>query len=475
MARRAHGLLAWLVMTKLADPILAQAIAEQATAMTGNDADFDPLLERIGDARFVLLGEATHGSHEFYRLRAELTKRLIREKGFTAIATEADWPDAYRIHRYVQGATGHGARDRSAADALGDFQRFPQWMWRNTDILALVDWLRAHNDQVAGPHKVGFYGLDLYSLHASMAAVIGYLERRDPAAAQRARERYACFEVHGAHERGAQRYGRAVALGLAPDCEHEVLQQLVEVLKQRDTQVRRDGLAAEDAQFEGEQNARLVAHAEEYYRAMYLGEESTWNLRDTHMADTLDAIAAHLERRGGGAGKPAKIVVWAHNSHVGDSAAMAHRAERDEITLGHLCRERHGDRPNDVMLVGFTTYTGTVTAASDWGASAERKQVRPALPGSFEALFHEVGVPSFLLLLGQLGEATAALHEPRLERAIGVLYLPESERYSHYFDVRLADQLDAVIHVDETRALEPLERSSQWDRGELPETYPTGL
>jgi erythromycin esterase-like protein len=239
------------------------------------------------------------------------------------------------------------------------------------------------------------------------------------------------------------------------------------VLRQRGELVNRDGLSAEDAQFASEQNARVVAHAEEYYRELYLGAVSTWNLRDTHMASTLDAIAGHLDQRGG----RGKVVVWAHNSHVGDSAAMAHRGERDEITLGHLCRERHAD----TVLVGFTTYTGTVTAASDWGASAERKQVRPALPGSFEALFHDVGVPSFLLRLDRLGEATAALHEPRLERAIGVLYLPHTERYSHYFDVRLADQLDAVIHVDTTRALERLERTARWDRGELPDTYPTGM
>jgi erythromycin esterase-like protein len=340
-------------------------------------------------------------------------------------------------------------------------------MWRNTEILALVDWLRAHNDPLEPTRKVGFYGLDLYSLHASMTQVIRYLDHRDPAAARRARARYACLDVHGDHERGAQRYGRAVSLGLAPDCEHEVLQQLVDVLEQRGELVRRAGLPAEDAQFEVEQNARLVAHAEEYYRAMYIGDVSTWNLRDTHMADTLDAIAGHLDKRG----QPGKIVVWAHNSHVGDSAAMAHRAERDEITLGHLCRERH----DDTVLVGFTTYVGAVTAASDWGALAERKHVRPALPGSFEALFHDVGVPRFLLMLDRRGEVSAALHEPRLERAIGVLCLPHTEHYSHYFEVRLAEQLDAVIHIDETHALEPLERTARWDRGEIADTYPTGM
>jgi erythromycin esterase-like protein len=461
-ARAAQGTRVAAIVDMHAESILAQAIAEQAIPMAGAHSDFDVLLDRVGDARFVLIGESTHGTHEFYRIRAELTKRLIREKGFAAVAAEADWPDAYRINRYVRG----GDRDADASDALGDFQRFPQWMWRNADVLDFVGWLRAHNDALLDANqRVGFYGLDLYSLHASMAAVIGYLEKRDPAAAKRARKRYACFDAFGDEP---QSYGHVVSLGLAEDCEREVLQQLVDLIGQRGELLRHDGVVAEEAQFEAEHNARVVANAEEYYRMMYLRGTSTWNLRDTHMADTLDALAAHLERYG----RSGKVVVWAHNSHVGDSAAMAHRAERDEITIGHLCRQRH---PGRTVLVGFTTYDGTVTAASDWGESAERKLVRPALPRSYETLFHRTGVPSFLLMLDNLGEATAALHESRLERAIGVVYRPQTERASHYFDVRLADQLDAVIHVDRTRALEPLERSTVWERGELPETYPTGL
>jgi erythromycin esterase-like protein len=444
------------------ESILAQAIAEQATPIVGAHTDFDLLLDRIGDARLVLLGEATHGSHEFYRIRAELTKRLIREKGFAAIAVEADWPDSYRINRFIRGV----GRDLDAADSLTDFRRFPQWMWRNADVLDLVGWLRAHNDQIAEPaHRVGFYGLDVYSLHASMAAVLAYLEQRDPQAALRARERYACFDAFGDEP---QHYAHAIAVGIAADCEREVLSQLLDLLKRRGDLLRHDGVLAEDAPFEAEQNARVVVNAEEYYRMMFVRGVSTWNLRDTHMADTLDALAGHLERRG----RSAKIVVWAHNSHVGDSEAMAHRAERAEITIGHLCRERH---PGDTVLVGFTTYDGTVTAASDWGGQAERKVVRPALASSWEHLFHAAGVPSFLMLLDDLGEVTSALHEARLERAIGVVYRPQTERWSHYFDVKLADQLDAVIHVDRTRALEPLERTSKWERGELPETYPTGL
>ncbi len=441
----------------------AQAIAEQARPLAGGARDFDLLLARVGDARLVLLGEATHGSHDFYRIRNELTRRLICEKGFAAVAVEADWPDAYRVNRFVRG----GGHDPTARDALADFSRFPQWMWRNADVLDFVGWLRDHNDHIRDPaRRVGFYGLDLYSLHASMAAVLAYLDTRDPEAAQRARGHYACFDAFGVDP---EHYGHAVSLGLSADCEHEVLAQLVELMKRRGEALRHDGVTAEDAQFEAEQNARVVAGAEQYYRMMYTGGTSIWNLRDTHMAYTLELLAAQLERHG----RAAKIVVWAHNSHVGDSSAMAHRTERDEITVGHLCRERH---PRNTMLVGFTTYGGTVTAASEWGAAAERKLVRPALHGSYEALFHATGVPRFLLLLDDLGEsAVAALHDARLERAIGVVYRPQRERRDHYFNVRLADQLDAVIHIDRTRALEPLERTALWDRGEYPETYPTGL
>jgi erythromycin esterase-like protein len=443
------------------EAFLAQAIAHTGIPLVGASSDFDVLLERIGDARFVFLGEATHGTHEFYRLRAELTKRLIREKGFLAIAAEADWPDAYRVNRYIRGA----GSDVEAIDALAGFKRFPPWMWLNADILDLVGWLRTENDHVRDQaRKVGFYGLDVYSLHASIQAVLAYLDRKDPDAARRAHKRYECFAEFGADP---QRYGRATALGLTEGCEQEVIDQLVELQRRRAGLLQKDGILAEDEHFEAEQNAQVVAHAEQYYRAMHLGDVSTWNLRDTHMADTLDALAEHLSRHG----RPVKIVVWAHNSHVGDSAATQ-RDSLGEINIGHLSRQRHR---RDTVLVGFSTYHGTVTAAADWDAPAERKHVRPALKGSYEALFHHSGVRNFLLLLDSLGEAAGALHEARLQRAIGVVYRPRSERASHYYYVRLPDQFDALIHLDETRALEPLERTAEWERGELPETYPSGL
>jgi erythromycin esterase-like protein len=307
-----------------------------------------------------------------------------------------------------------------------------------------------------------FFGLDLYSLNSSVAEVISYLERVDPPAAERARERYACFEHFG----GEQDYGRAVSLGVGESCRRGVVDQLTELQRLGDAYLRRDGIAAEDEQFYAEQNARLVASAEEYYRAMFGDPASSWNLRDRHMADTLARLTHHLGRHG----EPPRIVVWEHNSHVGD-ARMTEMGSRGELNVGQLARQRW---PEHVALVGFTTYSGTVTAASSWDAPAERKHVRPALPGSFEAIFHDLGELRFVLDLVS-GDAAQALVEPRLERAIGVIYRPETERQSHYFFAHLPGQFDAVVHIDETRAVEPLERTAGWEAGEAPETYPSGF
>jgi erythromycin esterase-like protein len=443
------------------DGVIATAIAQAAQPLSGSPEDFDPILQLIGEARCVLIGEASHGTHEFYFTRAQLTQRLIVEKGIAAVAVEADWPDAYRVNRFVRGI----GTDAEAVEALADFQRFPAWMWRNADVLDFVAWLREYNDALDPPDKVGFYGLDLYSLHTSIKAVIEYLERVDPEAARRARYRYSCFEHFG---EDPQAYGYASSFGISSDCEREVVAQLVELRRQRESLLQRDGIAAEDELFAAEQNARVVKDAEEYYREMFRGRISSWNLRDSHMADTMDALLDHLSRR---RAAPAKIAVWAHNSHLGDARATE-VGEAGELNIGQLARERH---PRDTRLIGFTTYSGTVTAASEWGGPAERKNVRPGLPGSYEALFHRVAVPNFLLQLTDLGEASGGLREPRLERAIGVVYLPETERRSHYFRARLPDQFDALFHIDRSRALEPLERTSQWERGEAPETYPFGV
>ena len=443
-------------VTKLTD-----LVRQSAHPLTGSAQDYDPLMDLIGDARFVLIGEASHGTHEFYRERAEITKRLIQEKGFMAVAVEADWPDAYRVNRYVRGSND----DATSGEALLGLQHFPTWMWRNTDILSFVTWLRHYNDALPqDAAKIGFYGLDLYSMHASIEAVLGYLDKIDPEAAKRARYRYSCFQHFG---EDTQAYGYAASFGLAESCEDEAVNQLMELQRRTAEYAQQDGQVAEEEFFFAEQNARLVKNAEEYYRSMFRRRVSSWNLRDRHMAETLEQLFVHLDKPG----TPAKIVVWAHNSHLGDARATD-MGDAGELNVGQLVRERYG---RDAVLVGFSTYTGTVTAASDWGASAELKRVRPALPESYEALFHNTGLPCFLLNLRDGGQLIPALREPRLERAIGVIYRPESERISHYFYARLPDQFDAVIHFDETRGVEPLDLTAHWDAGEPPETFPSAL
>jgi erythromycin esterase-like protein len=437
---------------------LAAEIAAAAHPLTGADADYDPLLALVGDARFVLLGEATHGTHEFYAERARITQRLIRDKGFTAVAVEADWPDAYRVNRYVR-AEGD---DADAVAALAGFQRFPAWMWRNTDVAGFVEWLRGHNDALAGaPAKVGFYGLDLYSLFTSIEEVLRYLESVDPQAAAEARRHYACFD-HFAED--SQHYGYAAASGLSESCQQGVLRQL-QLMQQRAMDLMQ--ASGEDAFFYAQQNARLVMNAEEYYRTMFKGRVSSWNLRDSHMAETLDALAKHLSKDGA----PAKIVVWEHNSHIGDARATE-IGRQGEWNVGELARKAYD---GDTRLIGFLTYHGWVTAASEWDGPPERKRVRPGLAGSYEDVLHHVPMDRFFLPLRADSPARAALMEQRLERAIGVLYLPQSERQSHYFGARLPEQFDGVIHIDHTQAVQPLDAGGGWHSGEPPETYPSGV
>jgi len=434
-------------------------VREAAHPLTGASHDYDPLLELAGDAQFVLIGEASHGTHEFYRERAAITRRLIVERGFNAVAVEADWPDAYLVNRYVRG--DNGAADAEAA--LSGFRRFPTWMWRNAEVLEFVGWLRAYNDARTENARVGFYGLDLYSLFTSMTVVLDYLDKLDPAAASHARYRYACFEQVG---EDPQAYGWAASMDLSASCEDEVVSQLVELRRRAAEYVSRDGRLAADEYFAAEQNARLVANAERYYRTMFRGRVSSWNLRDRHMADTLSALAQHFEAQG----TPARVVLWAHNSHLGDARATE-MGWGGELNVGQLVRETFGA---SAVLIGSLTHTGSVTAASDWDAMAERKLVRPSLEGSYERLFHDTGLPRFLLTLRDSGDVADALHDKRLERAIGVIYAPETERISHYFHARLPSQFDAVLHFDETRAVEPLEPSARWTSGEPPESWPTG-
>ena len=434
--------------------------AEAAPVEDGVPAD-GALSGLVGDAQLVLIGEASHGTHDFYAARARMTRRLIEEKGFAAVAVEADWPDAYRVNRYVRDRSD----DATAEEALRGFERFPAWMWRNAAVLDFVGWLREHNDDLGRVEraKAGFYGLDLYSLYRSIHEVISYLDRVDPAAAARARARYACFD-HASGGDG-QAYGFAAAFGAGESCEQEVVDQLADLQQHALEYARRDGLIAEDELFYAEQNAKVVQASAEYYRTMFSGRVSSWNLRDQHMAGTLDALAGHLSRQ---QGRPAKIVIWAHNSHVGDARATE-LGSQGELNIGQLVRERH---PGDCRLLGFTTYTGTVTAATDWGGPAERKWVRPALPDSVEELFHDTGEKGFMLSFGHAPRSAEVLRSARVERAIGVIYRPDTERQSHYFRSRIADQFDALIHIEETRAVEPLERTAGWEQGEVPETYP---
>ena len=436
-------------------------ISEKAEALVGAPNDFDSLVDLIGDARFVLIGEASHGTHEFYRIRAQISKVLIAQRGFSAVAVEADWPDAYRVNRFVRGAS----KDSDSVEALSGFQRFPQWMWRNADVLDFVGWLREHNDQqVSEDRKCGFYGLDLYSLHASIEAVLAYLSKVDPEAAKRARHYYSCFEHFG---KDITTYGYAAGFQMTPSCEQAVVKSLVELRHKAMEYLQRDGQVAADAYFCAEQNALVVRNAEEYYRNMFRREVSSWNLRDTHMMESLLKLAIHLSNQR----PPAKIIVWAHNSHLGDARATQ-MGERGELNLGQLVREHFG---KESVSIGFTTYDGTVTAASDWDGPAERKNVRPAHPESYEALFHDVDVPNFFLNLRSDGDLASHLRSERLERAIGVIYRPETELISHYFHARLPDQFDAILHYDHTRAVEPLERTAEWELGEVEETFPSGL
>jgi len=428
--------------------------------LTGADTDYDAIFDAIGDAQYVLIGEASHGTHEFYRERARITRRLIEQCGFHGVAAEADWPDAYRVNTFVKGL---GA-DTSADAALSDFARFPQWMWRNTDVLQFVTWLRAHNQQKEFiAMRAGFYGIDLYSLYASMEAVVGYLETVDPPAARQARERYSCFDHFS---RDAQQYGMLSSLGLKPDCQESAIAQLVALQQAASDKLVHAGLAQSDAHFYAEQNALVVTNAERYYRTMFTGEENTWNLRDKHMAQTLSNLMNHLSKQ---VARP-RVVVWAHNSHLGDARATD-QSFRGELNLGQLVREMNP--VDNVVTIGFSTYDGTVTAAHNWDEPAQHKRVRPGLRGSYEELLHEVGLPAFYMRTD-----AAELRKSRLQRAIGVIYRPETERQSHYYMADLPREFDWMIHIDRTQAVEPLEKGEAWHPEldpEVPEAFPSGL
>ncbi len=466
-ARREHALQAASnVVPPQAAPALRvqdavlEGLRRHLQPLTGAPNDYDALLALIGPARFALLGEASHGTREFYRERAAITRRLIEEKGFTAVAVEADWPDAWRVNRYVRGLSADG----DASSALSGFQRFPAWMWRNTEVRDFVEWLRDYNAGRLPAQQVGFYGVDLYSLFTSIQEVLAYLDRTDPEAARRARYRYACFD-HAAED--SQAYGYAASFGLGPSCEDAVVQQLREMTRRAAEVPATPGMEGDEA-FYAQQNARLVRNAEAYYRTMFHARVSSWNLRDSHMVETLQALDRHL----GAGGTPPRMAVWAHNSHLGDAAATE-MSERGEWNVGQLMRDRYGA---DAVRVGFSTHHGWVTAASDWDQPPQHKRVRAGLPGSWEDVFHQTGVNRFMLALRDNVALRPLAAVQRLQRAIGVIYRPETERQSHYFLTHLAEQFDALIHIDKTSALEPLDKGAMWvSTDEAPETFPSGM
>lgn len=430
---------------------VARLLRETAEPLSGiADADLGALLERIGGARVVLLGEASHGTAEFYRMRDRITRELIARRGFSLVAVEADWPDAAWVDRYV----GHAVK---APPGGPPFARFPRWMWRNAQVAEFVEWLREHNSAAREPEgRVGFYGLDLYSMYGSIGVVLDYLDRVDPAAARVARARYGCLTPWS---ESPAAYGRAAVSGRARGCEGEVVSVLVDMVARRLEYARMDGRHF----FDAAQNARLIANAERYYRVMYRGSVASWNLRDQHMFDTLSALLALH-------GPESRAVVWAHNSHIGDAAATEMGA-RGEHNIGHLCRRAFGD---GAYLVGFGTDHGTVAAAADWDEPMEVMAVRPSHPDSYERVCHECGVPAFLLGLAQPArpEVREELLDPRLERAIGVVYRPETEMASHYFSASLSRQFDEYVWLDQTEAVTPLPGPAAPG---LPETYPFGL
>jgi len=416
-------------------------------------ADLDPLMERIGTARYVLLGEASHGTAEYYEWRTAISQRLIEEKGFSFIAVEGDWPDCYRVNRFVKGRDDAGT---TARDVLHAFARWPTWMWANEEIVALADWLRQHNDGLPEGREVGFYGLDVYSLWDSLYAVMGYVQKHDPALLATARSAFRCFEPYG---EDAQHYARATAW-VSESCEDEVITLLGE-LQRRAARYPNDG---DESRFSAEQNALVVKGAEAYYRTMVHGGPESWNIRDRHMVETLNRLMRHH-------GPEAKCIVWEHNTHIGD-ARFTDMADEGMVNVGQLVRLEHA--ADDVVLVGFGSYEGSVIAGDEWDAPMQRMEVPPARAGTWEHVLHEAGGGADQLLLLDGMRAQKDFEAPRGHRAIGVVYHPGCERHGNYVPTVLPRRYDAFLYVDHSRALHPLHMPVTEDH-DLPETYPSGV
>lgn len=415
--------------------------------------DLDPLLERIGDARFVLLGEASHGTHEYYAWRDTISRRLIEEKGFSFIAVEGDWPDCHRINRYIK---GHADSGDSAREVLHHFQRWPTWMWANEEILALTEWLRHHNDGLAEEKKAGFYGLDVYSLWDSLYQVLGYLGKRSPALLPAARRAFQCFEPYG---EDVQEYARATRW-VEASCEEEVIALLSELRHTAPPPHSGD----REAHFNAEQNALVVQNAEHYYRIMVQGGPESWNVRDRHMTETLNRLMRHH-------GSKAKAIIWAHNTHIGD-ARFTDMVDDGMVNIGQLVRQEH--ETEDVVLIGFGSYRGSVIAGEEWDAPMQRMAVPPGRPGSWEDVLQQTSAADQLLLLDEARGEEELLQE-RGHRAIGVVYHPDYERFGNYVPTVLPRRYDAFLFLNQTRALAPLHGVQVRDEGEVPETFPSGV
>lgn len=428
---------------------------EQLDFEKQKEASIKLILNAIGDSEIVMLGESTHGTKEYYDIRAEITKALIKDKNFNCIAIEGDWPDAYQINKYI-----NGEEYNNGEEPLKAFDRFPTWMWRNQSVLTFISWLHKHNKNQDLKNKANFYGLDLYSLYRSIDTVINILDSIDPKAAEEARSHYSCFDQFGGD---IELYGQAVLYKIIDSCSEQVVEQL-QLLLIQDRELIKENKLSLDQAFDLEQNARVIKNGEDYYRSLFISGKNTWNLRDSHMFEMLNFIIESYKKKN--INTP-KIIIWAHNTHVGDASATEF-TQRGEFNIGQLIREKFGAKS---VSIGFMTYTGTVSAASNWHSPVERKFVRNSLMGSFEFLFHEIKINQFLLGLKNKKLILPVL----LERAIGVVYKPETERSSHYFYANLQKQFDFIIYIDKTTALEPLDKNRIWIAGEFPETYPFGL
>jgi len=440
---------------KDANSRLMKIIPEHAYKMS-SESDVDPVLTALGDSRVIMIGEASHGTHEYYKIRAEITKRLILDKQLSFVAVEGDWPDIYRINRFVCGI----GEDQNAREALGDFERFPLWMWRNTVVEEFVEWLKQHNDQFEDARdKVRFYGLDMYSLFRSADLVIEYLDRVDQEDATLARQRYGTLNQYRDNEHS---YGRDIMRKRTVSREKEVLDMLIMMMNKGSEYVRRGGFVDGDELFFNQQNAIVVKDAEEYYRKSMYGGATTWNIRDKHMFDTLLAL---LHMHEGKTGKKAKAAVWAHNSHLGDARATEYSRETGEWNIGQLVRQHIGKE--DSFSIGFTSYTGTVTAAPEWGQPCRKFNLTPAFEDSYEALFHKALAGNWMTVLRANNKDIAPnaalvklLSLERTERMVGVQYVKSAERQAHYVPANLPQQFDVIVHWDVTKALQPLDTDS---------------